>query len=49
MSTVKTIDITEEQLENAVRDAVKRVGASRYFTIQCRVELRAAETDAVPG
>ncbi len=36
MATVKTHEITDEQLENAVIDAVKQIGVKRYFTIPGR-------------
>ena len=53
MATVKTLEITEEQLENAVRDAARRVGVSRYFTIPGRdpfEEIEWEQRDAfIPG
>ncbi len=36
MATVKTDEITDEQLENTVIDAVKQIGVRRYFTIPGR-------------
>ena len=53
MATVKTLEITDEQLENAVIDAVKQVGVKRYFTIPGRDPFEEIEWEVrdafIPG
>ncbi len=53
MATVKTVEITQEQLENAVRDAARQIGVKRYFTIPGRDPFEEIEWEVrdafIPG